>query len=106
MYTYSIPMKKKSLTTKQLSSVECPTCGVAAGMRCLRYSGGLRSEPHIYRKLSALETVEKKPFPSLLGLSRMSGNESKRCRTSTMRFGRREGAAVRYRRPSEGARSA
>ncbi len=34
-------------------AVPGPTCGVAAGMRCLVHSGGLRNEPRIDRKLSA-----------------------------------------------------
>jgi hypothetical protein len=53
-------MKKRNLTPKQLSSVPCPTCGVAAGQRCVLHSGGLRSEPHVDRKLSAIEATERK----------------------------------------------
>jgi CRP/FNR family transcriptional regulator, cyclic AMP receptor protein len=51
-------MKKKELTTKQMSSVRCPTCGVAAGQRCVLHSGAPRSEPHVDRKLSAIEAIE------------------------------------------------
>jgi hypothetical protein len=55
----SLAMKKKDLNTEQLSSVPCPTCGVAAGERCVLHSGSPRSEPHLDRKLSAIEAIEK-----------------------------------------------
>jgi len=48
----------KELSTKQLLSIPCPTCGVAAGQRCLVHSCALRSEPHLDRKLSAIEATE------------------------------------------------
>jgi len=48
------------LTPKQLLSVPCPTCGVAAGARCLLHSGGRRTEPHVNRKLSAADAIERK----------------------------------------------
>jgi len=48
------------LTPKQLSSVCCPTCGVAPGERCLLHSGSTRSDPHLDRKLSAAEAIESK----------------------------------------------
>jgi hypothetical protein len=53
-------VKKKDLARKQMSSVPCPRCGVAAGKGCILYSGGLRLEPHLVRKLSAIEALEKK----------------------------------------------
>src|SRR5258708_1846782 len=53
-------MRVKDLTPKQLLSVPCPTCGVPAGKRCERYSGVPRKEPHVERKLSAIEASEKK----------------------------------------------
>ena len=53
-------MKVKQLTLKQLSSVACPTCGVAAGKRCVLVAGGLRNESHPNRKLLAAEAMEKK----------------------------------------------
>jgi hypothetical protein len=53
-------MKIKELTQKQLSSVRCPTCGVAAGERCVTSARGLRFAPHPDRKLLASEAVEKK----------------------------------------------
>ncbi|MHB8754755.1 MAG: zinc finger domain-containing protein [Candidatus Acidiferrales bacterium] len=52
-------MKKKELTPEQMSSVPCPTCGVAAGQSCVLHSGGPRSEPHTERKLSAIEAMQK-----------------------------------------------
>jgi hypothetical protein len=52
-------MKKKELTPKQLSSVPCPTCAAAAGKRCVMNSGLLRSSPHVDRKFSAIEAIEK-----------------------------------------------
>jgi hypothetical protein len=52
-------MKKKDLTAKQISSVACPTCGVSAGRHCVLHAGGQRIEPHIDRKLAALEAMEK-----------------------------------------------
>jgi hypothetical protein len=56
---YSL-VNKRDLTRKQMSSVPCPTCGVPAGKRCLLYSGGLRFEPHLIRKLSAAAALERK----------------------------------------------
>ena len=63
---HPVRMKIKLLTQKQLCSVACPTCGVPAGKRCLLHSGGLRSGPHVDRKLAAAEAVEKKERPGLL----------------------------------------
>jgi hypothetical protein len=51
-------MKKKELTPEQLVSVPCPTCGVAVGERCVLHSGAPRSEPHVDRKLSAIEAIQ------------------------------------------------
>jgi hypothetical protein len=56
-------MKKKELTPKQVSSVPCPTCGVAAGKHCVLHSGGPRTEPHVDRKLFAAEAIESKRIP-------------------------------------------
>lgn len=53
----------RDLTLKQLSSVPCPTCGVAPVERCLLHSGAPRSEPHEDRKLVAAEEIEKKRMP-------------------------------------------
>lgn len=57
---HSVRMKKKELTSKQISAVPCPTCHVAAGKRCELLSGAPRSEPHVDRKLSAIEAIEGK----------------------------------------------
>jgi hypothetical protein len=51
------------LTPRQLLAGPCPTCGVAVGEPCLLHSGGLRNEPHIDRKLSAIEAAETKRIP-------------------------------------------
>jgi len=61
--SHSVRMKKKELTPKQLSSVPCPTCGVAAGKRCVLLSGTPRREPHVDRKLSAAEAIKTKRIP-------------------------------------------
>jgi hypothetical protein len=53
-------MKTKQLTGKQICSVRCPTCGAAAGKRCILVAGGPRNEPHGKRKCFAAETVERK----------------------------------------------
>jgi|HubBroStandDraft_3_1064219.scaffolds.fasta_scaffold69688_3 hypothetical protein len=50
----------RRLTHEQISSVRCPTCGVATGKRCILVAGGLRDEPHGTRKSLAAETVGKK----------------------------------------------
>ena len=52
-----IRMKMKALTNKQISSVRCPTCGIAVGRRCELSTGQPRFEPHADRKLSAVEFV-------------------------------------------------
>jgi len=51
-------VKKKELTSEQLWSVPCPTCGVGVGERCVLHSGGPRSEPHVDRKLAAADAIE------------------------------------------------
>jgi len=53
-------VRVRELTREQLACVQCPTCGVPAGKRCERYSGALRKEPHVDRKLSAVEAIERK----------------------------------------------
>jgi hypothetical protein len=53
-------MKLKELALKWWFSVQCPTCGAAAGERCELHSGGLRSEPRINRRFAAIESAEKK----------------------------------------------
>lgn len=53
-------VKKKELTSGQISSVSCPLCGVAPGERCVLNSGTPRSEPHLDRKLAAVEASVRK----------------------------------------------
>jgi len=53
-------MKIKQLTPKQLCSVPCPSCHVAAGERCVTSVGGLRFTPHTDRKVLAAKAVEDK----------------------------------------------
>ncbi|MHB8501572.1 MAG: zinc finger domain-containing protein [Candidatus Acidiferrales bacterium] len=53
-------MRTKQPTLRQQSSVACPTCGVAAGKRCVLAAGGPRNGPHRNRKVAAAEAVEKK----------------------------------------------
>ncbi len=60
VFSYADGMKMSDLTPEQLSSVPCPTCGVSAGEPCLLHSGTPRTEPHVERKLSAAEAIEKK----------------------------------------------
>jgi len=56
--SHSVRMKKSELTLKQVSAIPCPTCGVAIGMPCVLHSGGKRLEPHVDRKLAAIEALE------------------------------------------------
>jgi hypothetical protein len=56
-------IEELSHALRLLHAVPCPICGVAAGERCLLHSGGLRNEPHLDRKLSAIEAVEAKRNP-------------------------------------------
>jgi len=51
------------MTKRQLLAVPCPTCGVPAGRRCLLHAGGLRTEPHMDRKIIAAEAIEQKRSP-------------------------------------------
>jgi hypothetical protein len=60
MPSHTIRMRMEELTPKELSSVNCPTCGVAAGEGCHLHSGSPRFEPHLDRKLSAIEALEQK----------------------------------------------
>ncbi|MGI0133767.1 MAG: zinc finger domain-containing protein [Candidatus Micrarchaeaceae archaeon] len=50
----------RELTQKQVSSVPCPTCGVAVGQRCVLNTGALRIEPHPDRRFSAAAVIERK----------------------------------------------
>jgi hypothetical protein len=57
---HDVRVKKKDLTHDQVSSIPCPTCGVAAGKHCILSSGGLRFEPHLNRRLAAAGVVQAK----------------------------------------------
>jgi hypothetical protein len=52
-------MEKIEPTNKHLSSVSCPTCGVGAGEPCVWNSAGTGFGPHLNRKLSALDGIER-----------------------------------------------
>ena len=65
-------MRMRDVTQKQFSSVPCPTCSVFPGQRCLLSSGGLRSEPHVDRKLAAMEALEQQK----LARTRATGSRS------------------------------
>jgi len=52
--------EKERTHARTVISVPCPTCGVAAGERCVLHSGAPRSEPHVDRKFAAAEAIEKK----------------------------------------------
>jgi hypothetical protein len=58
MLSHSLSMKRKELKPEQVSSVPCPTCGVAVGEGCVLHSGAPRSEPHVDRKFAAAEAIE------------------------------------------------
>jgi hypothetical protein len=60
---YSQPMRMRDLSPRALLAVACPKCGAPVGKRCLLYSGGMRNEPHVDRKLSAIEALEAKGIP-------------------------------------------
>jgi hypothetical protein len=53
-------MKRSELTTQQVASVPCPTCGAPVGEPCELHSGVPRSKPHVDREFSAIEAIERK----------------------------------------------
>jgi len=53
-------VKSRELTSKQILSVRCTTCGAAIGEACELHTGAPRTEPHRDRKLSAAEALETK----------------------------------------------
>jgi hypothetical protein len=57
---YSFQMRMGEMAPRLLLVVACPICGAAAGKRCLLQSGRPSSEPHIDRKLCAIEAVESR----------------------------------------------
>src|SRR5580700_9524245 len=52
-------MKKKELKPEQVTAVPCSTCGVPTAERCVLRSGAARSEPHVDRKLSAIDAIQR-----------------------------------------------
>jgi len=54
----SASVKMRDMSPKLFNSVRCPTCRVGPGKGCVLHSGGLRVEPHIDRKLAAMESAE------------------------------------------------
>jgi hypothetical protein len=63
IYGSLLLMRIGDLTKKQVLSIACPTCNVAAGHRCVLQAGGLRREPHTDRKRVAAEVVERERTP-------------------------------------------
>ena len=61
---YACAVRMTELTLQSLLAVPCPTCGVDAGKDCVLHEGGLRSDPHIDRKLDAAEAIEAKRTPN------------------------------------------
>jgi hypothetical protein len=53
--SHAVPMRMRGMSPELFNSVPCPTCRVGPGKRCLLHSGGLRNEPHVDRKLAAIE---------------------------------------------------
>jgi len=67
---------KKHLNAKQISSVPCPTCGVAPGMRCQLFSGALRRQPHVDRRFVAIEALVQEAETVHAGPSRRKPKRS------------------------------
>ena len=57
---HDIAMRMPELTRIELCSVRCPTCGVAAGQLCQVALGFTSFQPHLDRKLCAIEALEQK----------------------------------------------
>jgi hypothetical protein len=60
MLPLDISMRMPELTLSEMFSVRCPTCRAAAGKPCQLASGYTSIEPHLDRKLSAIEALEQK----------------------------------------------
>lgn len=60
MVAPDISMRMLELTRSEMCSVRCPACGAAAGKLCHLASGSTCIEPHLDRKLAAVEAVEQK----------------------------------------------
>ena len=61
---YALSVRMTDLSPQILIAVPCPTCGVDAGEDCVLHEGGLRSDPHIDRKLDAFAAIEGKSTPN------------------------------------------
>ncbi len=53
-------MKRKDLTSPEVSTVPCPTCDADVGEPCRIYSGRKRHTPHVERKFAAMAVLENK----------------------------------------------
>ena len=62
---HHVVVKTKDLTSEQILSVPCTTCGAAIGEACELHTGALRTEPHRDRKFSAAEAVETRALNDL-----------------------------------------
>jgi hypothetical protein len=51
-------MKSATLTARQILAVPCKTCGAGRRVPCELFSGGLRTEAHRDRKISAGERID------------------------------------------------
>src|SRR5882724_8944102 len=70
-------MRMRDMTSRLLLAGPCPTCGVAVGKGCVLHSGQPRNEPHLDRKLCAIEALESKRAPATGGRSISDQNMSK-----------------------------
>ena len=70
-------MRMGDLNPKLVLAVPCPTCGVAAGEGCALHSGQPRNDPHLDRKLRAIESLESRRAPATGGRSISDQNMSK-----------------------------
>jgi hypothetical protein len=61
-WSHPVRMKLKLLTSKQLSSVSCPTCGAPVGKSCVLHSGATRPAAHVDRRHSAAAAAERERF--------------------------------------------
>jgi hypothetical protein len=74
---YPCWMRMGDMNPKLVLAVPCPTCGVAVGKGCVLHSGQPRNDPHLDRKLCAIEALESKRAPALGGRSISDQNMSK-----------------------------
>jgi hypothetical protein len=55
-----ISMRMRDLSRRELCSVRCPICGAAEGKFCHLASASTSIEPHLDRRLCAMEALEQK----------------------------------------------